>query len=240
MLSHNTNKRRWFVGGMATLGLSAVVAALVLTVIFYHPGRVYGSGSGGGGCFATSGPACAFTGHNAYSDFESISQDGCTYTDAGTSIFDNFTNPGKTSTQSVQVYIYIFNQCTGQVVESASNFDPSTYTSDFTGTLTFSRDLSSASVNGTAPLYDNFSGALLGNATIALTWKGYGPTFTFSNTNHYRGAGFLWNSHSTGSNRSAEVAGSLIDQTGTNYAAAPSLNGDLSNSQGGTVQLSRS
>jgi hypothetical protein len=203
-----------------------------------------GSGSGGGGgCFSTTGPSCTFKDQNAFVDFNSVSacsDTGYIFTDATVQIFESFTNPGRASSQAVQVSFSVYNSCTNTEVESASNIDPSTFLADFNGTLTFSKDLSSATVNGTAPLFDNFTGAPLGTATIALTWTGYGPEFTFSSTNHARGAGFLMNSHSSGTSRSAVVSGQLIDPSNTNFAANPTINADLSNSKGGTVQFSKS
>jgi hypothetical protein len=239
-VSSSSGKRRLIAGGLATLGLTTLVAALVAGVVLFHPGRVFGSGTGGGGCFSSNGPSCTFKGHNAFADFGSVSPDGCVFSDASVFVFDNFTNPGRVSTKAVQVNINVFNNCTGMSIESLSNIDPSTFLADFTGSFTFGTGLSSLTLNGTAPMFDNFSGAPSGTATLSLTWKGYGPTFTFEDNNHSRSPGFALNSHSKGASRSAEASGTFTDPSGTNFASTPTLNADLGNAQGGTVQFSKS
>lgn len=233
-------KRRLVTAGLTVVGLSGVIALLAVMFMTFNARPAYGSGSGGGGCYSTTGPTCTFKGHQAYVDYSSVSADGCIYTDASVQPFESFTTPGHTAMQSVMVFFSKYDACNNTLIEGASNLDPSTGLAVFNGTAQFGSGLSTATVNGTATLFDFNTGAQLGTSTVNLTWNGYGPTSTFFDNSHYRSVGFFMNTHFTGSSRSAEVTGVFTDTTGANIATQPSLYAEMTNSSGGTVMMSRS
>jgi hypothetical protein len=230
-----SGKQRLVALGLSALGLTAVAAVLAVMFLGFNTRTAFGSGSGGGGCFSTSGPVCTFKGHQASADFGSVSSDGCVYTDAYVSPFENLTSPDKVTSQTVYVSIYQWNSCTGAMIMSADNMDPNSWMPAFTGTVQF--DNQSASVNGTATMYD-YSGNQAFTTTINVSWKGYGPSGTFIDSSHYRSPGFLMSTHYTGVSQEAEASGVITDQSGANLASLATLNATLNNDSGGTVQLS--
>lgn len=236
--SNLPGKRRLVVIGLTSVGLTMIVAVLAVALLAFNARTAYGSGSGGGGCFSTTGPACTFNGHQAYADFNSVSADGCIYSDASVQPFDNFTNPGHVAKQSVFVFFSEYDQCTNTLIEGASNIDPTTGLAVFNGSAQFGDALSSVTVNGTATMFDFYTGSQVSTSTVNLTWKGYGPTSTFMDNSQYRAPGFFMRTHFSGASRSAEVSGVVTDATGTNLAASPSLYASVDDSSGGTVEMS--
>jgi hypothetical protein len=234
-----TGHRQLVLVGLTLVGLAAVVAVLFAAVSPFGARVAHGSGSGGGGCISTTGPVCHFTGSNAFADFDSVSSDGCAFTFASIEAFDSLTRPGNVTSQAVFVNINKFNNCQG-TFEDASNFDPSTGLSDFTGTIQFGTKLSTATVVGTAPMFDSNSGALLFTTSINVTWQGFGATSTFFDSQHSRSPGFIVNNHFNGDTRMAEASGSVTDETGANLATPATLNAQLGNSMSGTVQIIKS
>jgi hypothetical protein len=226
-------------GGLTLVGLAAVVGVLFVAVSPFGARVAHGSGSGGGGCISTTGPVCHFTSTNAFADFDSISSDGCSFTFASVQPFDSLTRPSNTTSQAVFVTINKFDNCQG-TFENVSNFDPSTGLSDFTGTIQFGTKLSTASVVGTAPMFDSNTGALLFTTTINVTWHGFGATTMFVTNSHSRSPGFIFNTHFNGSSRMAEASGTLTDETGANLATPATLNAELNDSSSGTVQIIKS
>jgi hypothetical protein len=175
----------------------------------------------------------------AFVDFSSVSSDGCIYTDAQVSLFDSLTTPGRTATQSETIFISKWDGCNQVSLLSASNFDPNTFQPTFTGTIHLTSDLSTATENGTATMYDWNSNAQLSTTTVNLTFKGYGPTSTFRDIQHFQAPGFTMNTHDTGTNRSAEVSGTFTDDGGNNIAAVPTTSASVGNSMGGTIEFFR-
>jgi hypothetical protein len=243
---------------LVAVGLVAVIAVLAVGLVFVNARTVHGSGTGGGGCFPTTGPACHFASNNAFVDFGSVSTDGCIFTDASVQPFASLTRPGGTAIQTVFISISKFDFCLppqsgcgsansgtgggggcGVLLEEASNFDPTTGMPIFNGTIQFGPKLNTAAVNGSAPMIDFISGATF-TSTVNVSWKGYGPTTTFMDSFSFRQPGFMSKSHSTGTSRSAEASGVVTDETGANLAASPTPNASLNDSTGGTVQFSRS
>jgi hypothetical protein len=227
-------------GGLTLVGLAAVVGVLFVAVSPFGARVAHGSGSGGGGCISTTGPVCHLKSANAIANFDSISSDGCSFTFASVQPFSSLTRPGGVTSQAVFVDINKFDNCQGIILENASNFDPSTGQPDFTGTIQFGTKLSTASVVGTAPMFDSDTGALLFTTTINVTWQGFGATSTFIDSTHSRSPGFIVNTHSNGSNRTAEASGTFTDETGANLATPPTLSAELFDSSGGTVQVIKS
>jgi hypothetical protein len=227
---------------LLTIGSTFAILALVLvvgtvTVLAFRSARAGGTGSG---CVPTGpGPACTFKNVTAYVDFSSVSSDGCIYTDAQVSLFDSLTTPGRTALQSVTIFISKWDGCNQVSLLSASNFDPNTFQPTFTGTIHLSSDLSTATVNGTAAMYDWNTGTQSFTTTVNLTFKGYGPISTIRDMQHFQAPGFTMNTHDTGTNRSAEVSGTFTDDTGSNIAALPTTYASVGNSKGGTVEFFR-
>lgn len=231
-----TGKQRLVAVGLSALGLTALIAVLAVTFVALNARTAFGSGTGGGGCISTTGPRCNFTGNQAFTDFSSASTDGCTYTDANVQVFDNLTRPGGVTTSQVMVFINVYDNCTGQQLVSAANFDPNTGAPVFNGTLSFGSKLSSATVNGTAPMYDYVSNTTF-TSTVNLTFQGYGPTSQFTDNSTFRSPGFMSKSNFKGTSRSAEASGTLTDASNNNLAAAPSLYASINNNSGGTLQI---
>jgi hypothetical protein len=249
-------KRRWVAGFLALAGCTTMVAVLATAFLYFNAKTALGSSSGGGGsCFPTSGPVCTFKNNVAFADFGGVSSGssvssnsgvgggggGCgTFTNVFVQPMQSLTRPGNTASQVVFVSISQYDSCTGMQLVGASNTDPNTFAPDFTGTIQFGTGLSTATVNGTAPMFDFFTGAQVFTTTINVTWQGYGPTGTSIDSSHFRAPGYIVNSHFHGSSRAAEASGTLTDGTGANLATPPTLNADLSNASGGTMLLAKS
>jgi hypothetical protein len=227
---------------------------MVTGIVLATSRSTHASGSGGGGfCFSTDGPVCTFKDTIAFADFGSVSGGssvnsssggggggGCVFTDAFLQPMQNLSRPGHSASQTVIVSISEYDACTGMQLVGASNTDPTTGTADFTGTIQFGTGLSTATVNGTAPMFDFVTGAQVFTTTINVTWQGYGPTATSIDSSHFRAPGFVVNSHFHGSSRGAEASGTFTDGTGANLATPPTLNASLDDSSGGTVVITHS
>ena len=230
-----SSPHRLLAGGLAGAMLVAVVSVLAATALNSRTAM----GSGPGGCFATTGPACTFKDHVAFADFGSVSPDKCNFTDAFVNPFEALTSPGRAATTVVFVSVMKFN-CLTNTFESASNIDPATGNPVFNGTVQFGTNLDTAAINGSAPMYDASSGLQTFTSTINVTWQGFGPTSSFIDTSHFRSPGLMVNSRFMGTSRMAIASGVITDETSANLASAPSLNADLENDSSGTVFLSRS
>lgn len=230
--------RRVLASAVTLAMLAGVMAVLGATALVLNTRSV--AGAGGGGCFSTPGPVCTFKSHVAGAAFGSVSADGCTFTQALVTPFENVTSPGHIATTDVFIAVAEFDVCNKTVLESASNFDPATGNPVFNGTVQFGPNLDSAAVSGSAPMFDDMTGAPLFTSSINLAWQGFGPTSTFVDGFHMRTPGFLINSHSMGTSREADASGIVTDLTGTNLASLPTLNASLENDTSGTVQLSHS
>jgi len=228
-------KRRLMADILAVAGFTAMVAILAAVVLHFNTRSALASGSGGG-CFSTTGPVCTFKDNNAFADFGSVSSDGCIFTDATIEPFQSLTRPGNTTSQSAIVFIEKFDVCNNIPLEEASNFGPTKGAPNFTGTIQFGGNLATATVNGTASMFDFISNTTF-TATINVAWQGFGPTTTFIDSSHFRAPNFIVNSHFSGTSRAAEASGILTDETGTNLATPPTLSAGLFNAQGGTVQI---
>ena len=232
-----SGRRRLVAIGLAAVTLVAVVGGVVF--MSFHTRTALGSGSGGG-CISTTGPACTFKSGTAFVDFSSVSDDGCIFTDAQVSLYSSLTTPGHVATQNVSVFLTKWDYCNGVPLMEASDIDPNTGLSTFTGSFQMPSDLSTAAAHGTAAMYDWVSGTQLYTASLDLTFKGYGSTSKYRDSQHFQAPGFVMNSHFTGISRSAEVSGTFTDQDGNNVAAQPTTNASLVNSSGGTVQIFKS
>jgi len=232
-----SGKRRIIAIGLSAATLIAAVA--VVAVMALGARTALGSGSGGGDCISTSGaePVCTFRDNSAWVQFSDVSSDGCIFTDALVSVYDNLTVPGRTATQNVEIYISKWDNCSGTSLMSLSNYDPNTGESTFTGAIQLSPDLSMATVNGSSAMYGWYSEAPLYTAAVNLTFKGYGSTFNIVDNRRLQAPGYVENVHFTGKSRTAEATGTLTDQDGSNFAALPTTIAGLGNTNGGTVQI---
>lgn len=226
------------------LSAATLTAALAVVVVMTLGTRTaLGSGTGGGGadCYGNTGsqPTCKFTGGTAFADFGSVSEDGCTFTDAQISLYDNLTVPGRVATHNVGLIISQYDYCGSSDGMQATDFDPNLGQSTFTGTFQIASDLSTATVNGTAAMYDLISGTQVFTTTINVTFTGYGPISKYSDNQHFQTAGYVENDRYTGTSRTAEISGTFTDQNGNNLLAAPTTNGTLLNASGGTVIIIR-
>jgi len=233
-----SGKRRPLAIGLSVVTLTAVI--VVVAVMVLGTRTALGSGTGGGAeCFGNTGtqPVCSFKDGTAFVDYNTVSSDGCTFTDAQVSLYNNLTVPGRAATHNVSIILSTFDYCGGGSQVDVSDVDPSTGLLTFTGDFQISSDLSTATVTGTADMYDSNSGTQVFTTSVNLTFNGYGPTFKSSDSQHFQAPGYVMNTHFRGTNRSAEVSGTFTDQDGINVAAEPTTNGTLLNSSGGTVQI---
>jgi hypothetical protein len=229
--------RRLLVVGLAGALLAAAIA-LSATIVL---GTRSASGAGGGGgCFtATSVPVCTFKNHTAFADFSTVSPDQCVFTDAFVQPVETLSSPGRVPGTFVFAAISQFDICTGTPLVDLVDVDPTTGMPTFTGTVQFGTMLTSASINGSAQMFDAVSGALIYTASIQISWLGFGPTSSFLDSFHFRTAGFMFNTHDQGTNRQAVASGTFPDPANNNLASVPTVQADLENDSGGSVALSR-
>jgi hypothetical protein len=232
------DRRRGLAALLTAAMLIAVAAVVVSAAVALNSRNALGAGGGGGGCFLNSGPVCTVNGMSAYADFSTVSADGCIVTDAFVNSFQGLTRPSATPGMAVFIAEDQYNVCTNTDIASVSNFDPTTFVPSFSGTAQFSKTLGSASVNGTAQMFDNFTGAPAFVATVNVTWQGYGPSSTIIDNSHFRSAGLVVNTRFTGSSIQALASGVITDGTGANLAAGTSPNASLQNITNGTVVVS--
>jgi hypothetical protein len=243
LLPRTPARRRLLAAGLAVALAAAAMA--VLAAVSLNTRTAVGAG-GGGGCPAP-GPVCTFKNHVAFADFTTVQTfaggggggGGCIATDAFVQAFESLTMPGKVSMTTAIVSLSTFNFCTGAQLECASNFDPNTGAPLFSGTVQFGLDLTTATVSGTAAMFDPCTGASF-TTSIDVTWQAFGPNTNFIDSSHFRAPGFVMNSHFMGVSSEALASGVLTDASGSNRASAPTINADLENDSGGTVAISHS
>lgn len=233
--SYFSGKRRLVAIGLAVAALAGVVAAVAF--MSFHTRTAYGAGNG---LCSPNAPVCAENGNSAYATFDNVSSDGCIYTRAAIQPTMNLSHPDGTTSQSVLVFISKYDQCNNTQIETGNNFNPMTGNPDFTGTVQFGANMSTVSINGTAPIYDNTMGTLLFTTAINMTWQGYGPTTQNIESDHFHAPGLIMNLHITGTSRNAEASGTFSDETGTNIATGPTLNAVIFDSSGSEVSIFKS
>jgi hypothetical protein len=217
----------------AMLAAAALVAVMVLNT---RP--VLGAPGPGGGCFSTTGPVCTFKSHNAFADFGNVSADGCVFTDTSVQSFEALSNPGRAAATTVFVSTFTFDNCGQTFPQIFNNVDPATGFPVFTGTATFGSKLDTATLLGTAPMFDSVTGAQAFVSSITAAWQGFGPTSTFIDSSHIRAPGFIVNSHSHSTGRAAEASGVITDAAGNNLIPVPTLNALLQDASIGNVVIS--
>lgn len=223
--------RRLVAAGVAG-ALLASVAALAAIVFSVAP-----ASGAGGGCFSsTSAPVCTFKNLTAFAHFGVVSDDKCTIADAYVQPIQSLSSPGRGATMFVAISISELNICTGTDLE-VSNFASNLSLPDFSGTMQIDSKLGSASVVGTATMYD-LGGNQVYIAAVNISWLGIGPVSTMITSNHFRSPGFMSIEHFNGQSREAMASGMLPDQAGANLAATPTTEADMENASGGTIFLS--
>jgi hypothetical protein len=237
MFSHATNPldpRRVVAAGVTLGMLTAAVGAFAFAALALTTRTA--AGAGGPGCFS-AGPVCTVKGTSAFSDFATVSADECVFTDVFVTAFTSLTSPGHQAARVVYVSMSKFNGCTGEQLLGASNVDPATG-AVFNGTFQIGTSLDGATIVGSAPMFDNSTGAQIFTSTVNVSVHGYGGITTFIDSSHTRMPGFMMNSHYHASSRGAEASGVVTDASGTNLAAVPTLYANLQNISSGTVQIS--
>jgi len=242
LLARTPARRRLLAAGLAVAIAAAAVA--VLAAVSLNTRTAVGAG-GGGGC-STTGPVCTFKNHAAFADFSTVQPfagggggGGCIATDAFVEAFETLTMPGKVAMATVFVSLSTINFCTGMQLECASNFDPNSGAPLFNGTVQFGLDLTTATVIGTAPMFDPCTGVSF-TSTINVAWQAFGPNSTVIDSFHFRSPGFMTNGHFMGVSRQAVASGVVTDEALTNRAATPTVQADVENDSGGSVTINHS
>jgi len=194
---------------------------------------------GGGGCLSPN--VCQIKSHNAFADFSSVNSTPttCVASDASIQAFQALTSPGHNTTPGVFISIFKFDCLSGNFIESVNNIDPNTGVPDFNGSAQFSTLLNTASVVGSAPMYDG-GGNFAFTTNVNLTWQAYGSTTTIIDSMHIRGAGIIVNTHSIASTRSAIASGSITDEVSSNLASQPTIQALVQDATSGVVQVFKS
>lgn len=171
-----------------------------------------------------------FKGENASASF--YQYDECNSTSVYVSAYTSITKsaPGA-PTEQMGAYLdyYNYNYCTG-TYSSGSGSSPN-------ATFTIDNKLSSATLKGTFAVYDYSSGTTK-TADVNLTWTGVGDTNRGKSQYTYQTPTSTTRYRSVGSDREAQVSGSVIVD-GTNLTANTSSYGYLSSSNSGSVDRTR-
>lgn len=229
-LFHFSGKRRAVAAVLATVSLVAVVSGVLF--MNFHTKTAHGAGAG---ICTPNTPICTENGNSAFATFDNVSSDGCIFSQVAVQPSTNLSQPGSNTSQSAFVFISKYDQCNDVQIEEGTNDAPGIVYPPFTGTIAFGPNLSTGSLNGTAPIYDLNTGALLYTATINVTWQGYGSTTRNLDNEHFFGQGIVMNMHIQGTSRNAEASGTFTDETGSNVITGPTLNAMMFDSTGSQV-----
>jgi hypothetical protein len=226
----NTIRAKWRLLSVGAMLVVLLAGGATIFAINNH--SAHASGSGGGYCIPNTGPSCTFKGATANVDVEQWDATGCEVTSAGIFATQNITHPttaGGYQGPSASVHIYRYNYCTNDTstaIDAWGFADNSNFTA--------SGDLSSASVSGTAMLFDYYTNTTI-PATFDVSWKGVGDLTKTIQSFHSRTLHTISHYHTTGDSRMGIATGN-ITIGGTNYLAVPGT-GMLMNSQGGQVDI---
>ena len=244
-------RKSWFSRGRI-IGIGLVLGTLVLVsaMLVSHAlpgasrtGNVAHASGGGGGCVSTTGPVCTFKGNTAVVDFFLSSPDGCVQTSGFIEVAQNVThNPPDPTVSGNTAFVSVFqdNFCTGTFLDGSGQASGVNFQAD--------KDLNSASLNDSIPVVDFNTGNTF-TLTVNLTWQGVGAVSKLVDSNHFRTQGTIINSHFSGTNRAANVSGTL--GFGTANIASPInfsgggggggggfFGGELEYAQSGSVDIS--
>lgn len=232
-----TGKRRLLAIGATVVALVAVTAVVLFMSL--HTKTAFGSATGAGLCTPNT-PICTMNGASAFAIFDNISNDGCIYTQVVVEPGSSVSRPGSNATQSAFVFISKYDQCNNVQLEAGTNDNLAIGYPEFTGAIEFGANLSTGSVIGTAPMYDQYTGALLYTASINVTWQGYGSTTRNIDNEHFFSQNTIMNLHINGASRNAKASGTFTDETGSNVITQPTLHAVLFDSTGSQILIFRS
>lgn len=158
--------------------------------------------------------------------------DECTFRDvyvfAGQNIAKS--GPGKpSSSQSVNVGVYEYNYCTGEMLKAAFGYAPL----DGNG-FQMDKKLNGAHVTAAVPATDEVSGASF-TLNVDLAWTGVGEVFKNRSQYQYQSKGCRYSSRFSGSYRQATAAG-VINDGSVNYANSLAF-GDLQSANSGEMTV---
>jgi hypothetical protein len=249
-MANPTSSRPWpfrTTRRLAITAIGGVVAILVLagtlTLTALNLSHVHASGTGGGGCYPTSGPVCTFKGHDATAYFESTS--GCVISDVDVFASDDFSRSSGTTSQSSYVYLNTssFNTCTGDfsygwgydagAVQLSASGDSLTAQGNIVVYVNSGSGGTSAGTLGGSGTGGGGGSTSTVNYTLNLTWKSFGQPSRQVSDSHFQSPGYITNMHFTGTSQNALVTGTLSDGT-TNFAASPSTFGEWISASSGT------
>jgi hypothetical protein len=212
---------------VGVVAIAAVVATLMLMPALSNP--VHASGSGGGGCFPTDGHVCTFKGETGFATFQSTTS--CTVTNIFVFANANFEHSGATTTQTFAILnlsTQVYNSCTLSFsYGNGQDFNPTVQSTSNVLTAQGSVDVLTYNPDGTTSTT---------TYTVDLTWKGFGRSTRQVESTHFQSAGFITQSHFTGTTRSALVTGTLSDGT-TNFAGSSSTLGESLSADSGTFVI---
>ena len=222
---HLESPRKNFFSKGRVVAIGLVMSALVLVgaglVAHFLPANgqtasvAHASGGGGGGCVTTNGPVCTFKGSTAIVNFFSASADGCVQTNGFLEAMESVTrNPPGPQVAGTTVFVSIFQDdfCAGTFVDASGQASGVNFQADKT--------LNSASLSGDIPVVDSDSGNTL-TVSVNLTWQGVGATSKLVDISHFRTQGTIINNHFVGTDRAANVSGTLSFGTVSITSPAP-------------------
>ncbi len=157
----------------------------------------------------------------------------CNSTYVFVSAYNNITKdaPGApTSQKRAELYYWNYDYCNGTMRSSG-------YGSVINPEFTIDKQLNSATLNETFTVYDESSGTQK-SVDVALTWTGTGDTYRGNSHYHYQGPGYMSNYRSVGSDRNAQVSGS-VTLDGTNIIENLSSFSLMNSSNSGSVTVTR-
>jgi hypothetical protein len=214
LLQENVTMRRnlCLIGLTATLALALAPAAASAETYQYH-----------------------FRGNSAYAAFASTESTGCIFTWTDVSLYETrYQDPPGPPEESAAAYLFIYqyDYCQDVYLMNAAG-----YTSLPADAFQVPHSLQSAQVTASLTAYDYQTGNPI-PVTIDLAWTGVGDIARGSSNYRYSYPHYRSMSHSIGSNRAAEVSGTVLLGT-TNLAAGSSAWGSLWFSQSGSVSIWR-
>jgi hypothetical protein len=188
---------------------------------------------------AEAGDTYRFKGNSADAYFYSTDPSGCIFTNVYVFASDDASishdppgPPNSFSGSVASVYIYQYDSCNDYI----SLMDASCYASladpDF---QVIGRDLDSATLNTTLDCFDYVSGSSF-DVSVALVWTGTGNPVVQRSNSHFWTPGYVVNSHSTGTFRSAEASGSVSDGI-TNFTPNPASYASIQNAKSGQAVI---
>ena len=197
-----------------------LIAVLILVVTTF--GQPTHASTGGGSAFRLKGLS-----GNAF--FSSADPSGCIYTDVSVFATEQIVSaqPGRGSSFSgASLFISQYDACTGTQLLAADGYLPLADPD-----LQISRQLDSASLNATVPMFDYVSNSTF-DVTVSLNWTAISSVGRQVSHNSYQFSGCKISSHLNSTFRFAEVTGGVTDGV-TDFTPAPPVDATISNVKSG-------